>query len=80
MTLKNHKQTLKFVRKDDYPCSDQAEKQKMTTGHKQNKTDQSLHQWCKQEHSAGISIRTVELQAAATSLNIFSGTLIYFGL
>lgn len=53
--------------KQDNSCNDQAEKRKRATGPKQNKIDVVYH-WYKQQLSVSISIRGVELQAAAERL------------
>jgi hypothetical protein len=60
---------LEFVLKQDDPCSAQAAKQKRTSGPKQDKTVEALYQWYKQKLSVGISLRGVELQAAAERLD-----------
>jgi hypothetical protein len=75
MILKNRQLILKCVLKDDL-CSDLAEKRKRTTGPKQNKTDEAVFQWYKQNGSVGVPVRGVELQAPATSLNMFSVVLL----
>jgi hypothetical protein len=53
------------VLNQDDPCSDQVEKQKRTTGAKQNKIDGAVYQWYKQQHSVSVPVRGVGLQAAA---------------
>jgi hypothetical protein len=56
---------LEFVLKQNDPFRDQAEKSKRTTGRKQNKADEAVYQWYKQQRSVGGHVRGVELHAAA---------------
>jgi hypothetical protein len=64
------------VLKEDDSYSDQAEKRKRTTGPKQNKTHEAVYQLYKQKRSVGVPVRGGELQAAVTSLNMFSVALL----
>lgn len=61
---KNKKLILDFVLKQDMPLVG-AEKRKRTTGAKYGDVDDAVYMWYQQKRSAGVSVRGVELQAAA---------------
>lgn len=61
---KNKKLILDFVLKQDMPLVG-AEKRKRTTGAKYGDVDDAVYTWYQRKRSAGISVRGVELQAAA---------------
>uniref|UniRef100_A0A8C6QQ26 HTH psq-type domain-containing protein n=1 Tax=Nannospalax galili TaxID=1026970 RepID=A0A8C6QQ26_NANGA len=62
--IKNKKLILDFVLKQDMPLVG-AEKRRRTTGAKYGDIDDAVYTWYQQKCSSGVSVRGVELQAAA---------------
>ncbi|KAF6127691.1 hypothetical protein HJG60_018897 [Phyllostomus discolor] len=67
---KNKKLILDFVLKQDIPFFG-AEKRKRTTGAKYGDVDNEIYMWYQQKCSAGVPVRSVELQAAAERFAVF---------